>query len=484
MKTLRDAAHAQAGAGATAARWRSSSARRSSAVFFVAEASPGGRRRRRDGGLPRLPRGRGPLAETAGGETMTLTVSRKELESSVHRGVGCRGCHRGINLDDHPGDRKIASLAEYRREVSKSCLGCHAGIAWRSGRSTPRSRSPGPQVSCVECHGAHAVRDVVAAKAGLELNAYCLGCHARAITRSGAAGAVVSLVVDPAQLKGSVHSNHSCADCHAAFGKDAPPGRRRPGDQRLTAAQACSRCHGDKMKQAAGSIHFSLLRAGPTEPRAAPTVTARTASGRRSAMRPSRACPAAAATRRSSTPTRAACTGRPGPRASTSTPRSAWAATRRTTSRARGRARSTCGGLPRLPHRGRVAARRLAAERGAAPGGRLLCGLPRPEAERVVALRFVDERTGRAFSEPSSGSCSAPRSAGSRPAGRRARQPGAVGDPEPPPRAAGRGVEHRVSARLEVAAGSTPTVSPGRGRRCAPATRATRPARPPSARWR
>jgi predicted CXXCH cytochrome family protein len=202
----------------------------------------------------------GLVKKLGGGETMVLTVSRKELEGSVHRAVGCRGCHPAVNLDEHPGDRKIASLGDYRREVSKNCLGCHGEEGLRK-RPQHGSLASGT-ITCVECHGSHGVRDVVAAKAGLGVNAYCMGCHARAITRIGPDGAAVSLAVDAAQLKGSVHPDHSCVECHPGFGKEAHPAADVRGTNRLTASQVCARCHADKMQQAAGSIHFSLLRAG------------------------------------------------------------------------------------------------------------------------------------------------------------------------------------------------------------------------------
>lgn len=200
----------------------------------------------------------------AGGETMNLTVSRAEVEGSVHGRLGCRGCHPKIDLDTHPGDRAIASLGEYRLELSKNCLGCHTAERLRSKPQHAGLVAAGQRFACVECHGAHAVKAVGVAKAALGINDYCLGCHARALTKELAGGGTMSLTIDAGQLKGSVHTNHSCPDCHADFSKEAHPSGAGggSGERTLHAARACARCHSDKMRQVEGSIHFSLLRSG------------------------------------------------------------------------------------------------------------------------------------------------------------------------------------------------------------------------------
>src|ERR1035438_3790117 len=47
-------------------------------------------------------------------------------------------------------------------------------------------------------------------------NSACLECHSdKTLTKTNAAGKEVSLFVDEARLKATVHQTNSCADCHA-----------------------------------------------------------------------------------------------------------------------------------------------------------------------------------------------------------------------------------------------------------------------------
>ena len=41
---------------------------------------------------------------TAKGEKLSLAVTAADLAGSAHRGVECRACHPGVNLDTHPDE--------------------------------------------------------------------------------------------------------------------------------------------------------------------------------------------------------------------------------------------------------------------------------------------------------------------------------------------------------------------------------------------
>ena len=206
----------------------------------------------------------GLAAVTAKGEPMSLAVSGKELRSSVHRDLACRDCHPGVRLDAHPGPLPASSLAAYRAETSKACLGCHP--AEQLGRKANHAAIvfEDQELSCAGCHGAHGVRPVAAWKAALGENEYCLLCHANALTLMLPGGGTVSLDVDREQLAASVHPDHRCFDCHAGFSRDAHPAGTLGDRSRreLAAAKTCGRCHADKLRQVEGSVHFALLRSG------------------------------------------------------------------------------------------------------------------------------------------------------------------------------------------------------------------------------
>ncbi len=206
--------------------------------------------------------------DTTSGKPFNLTVSAAQLSGSVHRGLECDACHRGINLDQHPEGNAIASAEAYRRGASRACLGCHP-VARLRAKAHASFAADDQNLACVECHGAHGVRTVAALKESAPLNEYCLTCHARALTLPGGGTAHE---VDAAQLKGSVHPDHGCADCHEGFSKSAHPASVG-GDRHhrsLAAARTCARCHEEKLRQAEGSIHFTLLRSGMD---GAPTCT-------------------------------------------------------------------------------------------------------------------------------------------------------------------------------------------------------------------
>ncbi len=206
----------------------------------------------------------GLFLTTAGGERMSLGVTATELAGSVHRGLECRACHPGVKLDEHPDGRSLASLEEHRVATSRTCLACHPAERLRSSPRHAPVVFEDQQLSCVECHGSHGVKSVVAWKRSAAPNEYCLICHSRAITLQRLDGTSLSLAVDEAGLKASVHPNHSCADCHTGFSTSAHPagaiGKRR--HRAIAAVRICARCHADKLRQAEGSIHFTLLRSG------------------------------------------------------------------------------------------------------------------------------------------------------------------------------------------------------------------------------
>jgi hypothetical protein len=206
----------------------------------------------------------GLSATTASGVKVSLAVRVAELAGSTHRAVECRGCHPGVRLDAHPNGHLAADRDEFRRATSSTCLTCHPLERLRAVAPHAAVASGDRRPACVECHGSHAVQAVAAWKSQGAPSDYCLICHSRALPLQRPDATALEFAVDAAKLKASVHPKHSCADCHSGFSTTAHPAGVA-GDKNsrtIAAVRICARCHADKLRQADGSVHFTLLRSG------------------------------------------------------------------------------------------------------------------------------------------------------------------------------------------------------------------------------
>ena len=81
-------------------------------------------------------------------------------------------------------------------------------------------------------------------------NSACLECHSdKTLTKTNAAGKEVSLFVDEARLKASIHPTNTCADCHADITS------KHPDDNVPAQPPSCVKCHAEPVQQYAASIH-------------------------------------------------------------------------------------------------------------------------------------------------------------------------------------------------------------------------------------
>ena len=91
-------------------------------------------------------------------------------------------------------------------------------------------------------------------------NSDCLDCHGdHTLVKTNAAGQAVSLFVDAARLKLSVHRTNDCVSCHGDVTA------RHPDDNRAVAVVNCGRCHARAMASFASSVHGLALRAGQAD---------------------------------------------------------------------------------------------------------------------------------------------------------------------------------------------------------------------------
>jgi cytochrome b subunit of formate dehydrogenase/nitrate/TMAO reductase-like tetraheme cytochrome c subunit len=83
-------------------------------------------------------------------------------------------------------------------------------------------------------------------------NDKCLECHGIGdLTKTNAAGVVISLVVNEEKFKASVHATNNCVDCH----RDLQLRWEHPDDGHKVEPVSCGTCHTNEGVQYAGSIH-------------------------------------------------------------------------------------------------------------------------------------------------------------------------------------------------------------------------------------
>ncbi len=192
------------------------------------------------------------------GEALSLFVNESDYKASVHGKLECSACHTDFSKTKHPV-RTIKNRREYTALSTKSCSTCHTDAQLRK---SPVHSSLLATASCVECHGSHAIKSIVAQKAGAPENQYCLSCHKGKLSMSLRDGGSLSVFVDDSSLKSSVHGKLRCTECHADFSKNKHPVRvflsRR--DYSIVASDLCGKCHSDANTKYKNSIHHALIR--------------------------------------------------------------------------------------------------------------------------------------------------------------------------------------------------------------------------------
>ena len=206
----------------------------------------------------------GPGTKTFGDKTtVSVQIDGKRFAGSVHGSLGCTSCHPDVNLDNHPS-ATYASKKQFVLHVTKACRTCHADSQLTASPLHQRVITRPDAQPCSSCHGSHDIVKALARKNKGSDTQYCLTCHSKPLTRS-IDGKTVSLTIDEAWIKGSVHASHQCTDCHTAYSKANHPSPKASASGReLThaASETCKRCHLDKALKVSDSIHAVMLAEG------------------------------------------------------------------------------------------------------------------------------------------------------------------------------------------------------------------------------
>jgi hypothetical protein len=95
------------------------------------------------------------------GETMFLQISGGDFETSVHRVIGCTGCHRDVPKGKHPSREPISSQRDYSLRHNDTCRQCHAAKYTAYEGSVHARLVEGGDAKapvCSDCHSAHAIQ--------------------------------------------------------------------------------------------------------------------------------------------------------------------------------------------------------------------------------------------------------------------------------------------------------------------------------------
>ena len=205
-----------------------------------------------------------PGTKTFGDKTtVSVQVDGARFSRSVHGPLGCTSCHTDVKLDNHPS-AQYATKQQFVQHVAKACRTCHDDKQLTASPLHQRAISRPDAQSCSSCHGSHAIGKALVRKGKGSATQYCLTCHSKPITRT-IDGKTISLTIDEAWVKGSVHRNHECIDCHTAYSKDTHPAPKDYTSGRQlshAASESCERCHFDKAVKEKDSIHAVLLANG------------------------------------------------------------------------------------------------------------------------------------------------------------------------------------------------------------------------------
>lgn len=169
-------------------------------------------------------------------ETLSLTIDKSSLESSVHNKLGCSDCHYGFSSEEHP-HRNFRSKREYAIASSESCRRCHHDKYTKTMESihyVMLSKGNLKAPVCTDCHGSHSVSR--GSKERTYTTNRCQGCHPEIYD------IYAKSVHGKALLDEQNRDVPVCIDCHRAHDILSP----LTLDYRERIPAMCSTCHANR----------------------------------------------------------------------------------------------------------------------------------------------------------------------------------------------------------------------------------------------
>jgi cytochrome b subunit of formate dehydrogenase len=171
----------------------------------------------------------------------------------------CTDCHTAHSVLPHTDPKSSI----HHENVSKTCQKCHARIEQvhrKVIRGELWEKEPHRVPACVDCHAPHVIRKLFYEQGMADDE--CLRCHADPGLSALRDGETVSMYVDPAQARSSVHRGTACAKCHA--GVEPRHDAQRPCVS-ITSSVDCSTCHAEVTRTYAESTHGQLAERGDSK---------------------------------------------------------------------------------------------------------------------------------------------------------------------------------------------------------------------------
>jgi cytochrome b subunit of formate dehydrogenase len=201
------------------------------------------------------------LYKEENGDRLSMTVSKEEIDGSVHQNIACVKCHSDI-------DPRLERPCEPAGPAD--CANCHAKISEEynaSGHGVAFANNVSEAPRCTTCHGDHTVRshrDEDAPVFRAQVPTLCGECH----REDGAATRAADLSETSAltDYSSSVHGrgltekgllpSAVCIDCHGSHLVLKHTDERSTVFARNVAA-TCATCHRGIYKQYTKSVHFA-----------------------------------------------------------------------------------------------------------------------------------------------------------------------------------------------------------------------------------
>jgi predicted CXXCH cytochrome family protein len=200
------------------------------------------------------------------GQKEMVKFSSQELRNSVHRGVACLDCHKGIS-----------TLPHEKRPGKVDCAGCHeeaqrAFAKSLHGMSFKKGDKDAPY--CTTCHGKHGIRASGDARSLVSrelIVGTCLRCHTdvdiekrHGLPSPDVIKAYDSSVHGKILKEGKPVRVAACTDCHGSH-LIAGPDDRDSSMYKANIPAVCGKCHVQIYNEYKVSIHAKSLSQGKLE---------------------------------------------------------------------------------------------------------------------------------------------------------------------------------------------------------------------------
>jgi hypothetical protein len=150
------------------------------------------------------------------GETMFLQIDAEAFGDSVHRVIGCTGCHRDVAKGKHPSRSPISNRRAYSLKHNETCSQCHeSNFAEYKDSVHAQMVAAGNDAApvCSDCHSSHSIqqRAVYEPVSGEP----CSSCH-EAIYQAYEQSVHGKAFAEGNTIRESHVKAPICSDCHRA----------------------------------------------------------------------------------------------------------------------------------------------------------------------------------------------------------------------------------------------------------------------------